>query len=120
MERAAAPWRNDGVTITCPRCRRPFVPVGRQRYCSAACRQAAWRGRRPTPAPVVADRAPRPRTVYVCPSCDARYLGEQRCADCGVFCRRVGPGGPCPHCDEPVAISDLLPTAATGSGGRPT
>lgn len=25
-----------------------------------------------------------------------------------MFCRRVGIGGLCPHCDEPVAISDLL------------
>jgi len=25
-----------------------------------------------------------------------------------TFMRRVGPGGNCPHCDEPVAITDLL------------
>ena len=49
-------------------------------------------------------RSPRPATVYECPSCETRYLGEQRCPDCGIFCRRVGPGGPCPHCDEPVAL----------------
>ena len=34
--------------------------------------------------------------------------GQQRCEDCGIFCRRVGAGGCCPHCDEPVAIADLL------------
>jgi hypothetical protein len=22
--------------------------------------------------------------------------------------RRVGPGGSCPHCDEPVLVADLL------------
>jgi hypothetical protein len=31
----SGPSRNDGVTITCPVCRSCFVPVGRQRVCSA-------------------------------------------------------------------------------------
>ena len=35
-------------------------------------------------------------------------LHRVRCPDCGIFCRRVGPGGPCPHCDEPVALTDLV------------
>ena len=52
--------------------------------------------------------------LYACPACDARFLGEQRCPDCNTFARRLGPGGPCPHCDEPVAVSDLL---QTGNGG---
>lgn len=52
--------------------------------------------------------------VYACPSCDTRFLGEQRCPDCGLFGRRVGPGGLCPHCEEPVALADLLPH---GQGG---
>jgi hypothetical protein len=50
--------------------------------------------------------------VYECPVCGARFLGEQRCPDCNVFCRRLGPGGPCPHCDEPVALADLLGASA--------
>jgi hypothetical protein len=50
----------------------------------------------------------RQATIYQCPECDERYLGQQRCDDCGTFCRRIGPGGPCPHCDEPVAINDLI------------
>lgn len=106
-----APWRNDGVTIACPVCGDPFRPVGRRRFCSDACRQAAWRQRQPTPHPPLPIRAPRSAraaTVYECPSCGVRFLGEQRCAECGVFCRRVGPGGPCPHCDEPVAVADLM------------
>jgi len=69
------------------------------------------------PAPGLA-RAARAATVYVCPSCDARFLGEQRCPDCGLFCRRVGPGGPCPHCEEPVALVDLL--GATNGGADMT
>lgn len=102
---SAPPWRNVGATIPCPVCTRPFVPVGRQRVCSAACRQLAWRRRHPTT---------RAATVYECPSCETRYLAQQRCPDCGLFCRRVGPGGLCPHCDEPVALTDLLPPAGGG------
>jgi hypothetical protein len=100
-----SPYRNDGVTIDCPRCGRAFVPVGRQRFCSAACRQAAWRRGHAPPLPT---RAPRPATVYECPACGTRYLGEQRCPECQQFCRRIGPGGLCPHCNEPVALADLL------------
>lgn len=108
--------RNDGVTITgvvgavCEVCGRPFRPVGRRRFCSDACRQTAFRRRHPTarvPLPSSHD-AQWPTTVYECPVCGARLLGEQRCADCNVFCRRLGPGGRCPHCDEPVAVADLI------------
>ena len=102
--------RNDSGPRFCPVCQQPFVPRGRQQVCSAACRQTAWRRRHPPLAPSIPERAPRVTTVYECPSCEARYLGAQRCEDCGVFCRRVGPGGLCPHCDEPVALADLLPT----------
>ena len=111
---ADTPYRNDGVTTApgpqrpCPRCGQPFTPSGRQRFCSAACRQAAWRHRHAASVPALPTRAPRPATVYECPTCGARFLGEQRCPDCNVFCRRLGPGGPCPHCDEPVALVELL------------
>jgi len=40
-----------------------------------------------------------------------RYLGEQRCPDCGVFCSRIGLGGACPHCGDPVAVADLIDPA---------
>ena len=103
------PSRNDPATMTCPVCQRPFQVVGRQRSCSTACRQAAWRRRHPAPRPSLPTPSPRVATVYQCPACETRLLGEQRCADCGVFARRLGPGGPCPHCDEPVALIDLLP-----------
>ena len=98
---------NDGLTI-CPICGTRFHRVGRQRFCDDACRQAAWRRRHPTPLPVVPPRSPRPSTVYECPACQIQYLGDQYCPDCRLFCRRVGPGGLCPSCDEPVAIADLL------------
>jgi len=109
---AASPPRNDNrndTAVTCPACGQPFTPAGRRRWCSDACRQAAWRQRHPAPDPAARPAPPpaRAATIYQCPECDQRYLGQQRCQDCATFCRRVGPGGPCPHCDEPVAVKDL-------------
>ena len=106
-----SPSRNDGVTIACAVCGRHVTAVGRRRFCSHACRQAAFRQRQQVATTVPATPRPVPRTttVYECPACGTRFLGEQRCAECNVFCRRVGPGGPCPHCDEPVTVTDLLP-----------
>jgi hypothetical protein len=101
------------VCPVCPVCQRPFAPVGRRRFCSDACRKTAWRRRhQPPPTTVIVPSAQprRPITVYACPDCDTRYLGEQRCNDCGVFCHRVGLGGTCPHCDEPIAVADLITT----------
>jgi predicted nucleic acid-binding Zn ribbon protein len=105
------PSRNDGVTMrTCPVCGGGFAPAGRRRWCSDACRQAAHRRRHQPQAPVEPLPPPRPRrpsTLYACPTCDQRYLGEQRCPDCNIFCQRVGYGGHCPCCDEPVAHDEL-------------
>jgi hypothetical protein len=42
--------RNDNP-FTCPVCATPFTPIRRQRYCTPACRQAAWRARHPQPRP---------------------------------------------------------------------
>ena len=81
--------------------------IGRgRRYCSNACRQLAYRSRRDTPPVPTSSR--RTATVYECPSCENRLLGEQRCPDCNVFARRVGPGGECPHCGAAVAVADLI------------
>jgi hypothetical protein len=105
------PLRDGSVTAGCPVCGGAF-PSGRaRRWCSAACRQAAYRRRQQAAPPPVAlppARSRRAGTVYECPTCAARYLGTQRCPECQVFCRRVGPGGLCPHCDEPVAVADLV------------
>jgi hypothetical protein len=106
-----------GTTLVCPVCQRRFTPRGRRRFCSDACHKAAWRRRhQPPPAAALVVPPARPRrpiTVYACPSCQARYLGEQRCGDCGVFCHRVGLGGTCPHCEEPVAAADLIAEGVT-------
>lgn len=104
--------RND-TGVVCAVCGRRFTATGRRLWCSDACRQAAWRRRHPTPAGEETElpgpsRSPRDVTVYECPTCEARYIGQQRCDDCGTFCRRIGPGGTCPHCDEPVATDDLI------------
>jgi hypothetical protein len=117
-EPTSSPLRDVGVTIPCPVCRRAFAPVGRQRVCSAACRQTAYRRRQQASGPTLVLSPPRSRrdgTIYQCPTCETRYLGTQRCPECGVFCSRVGPGGLCPHCDEPVALADLV--AGVGGAG---
>lgn len=101
---------------SCPVCQTPITSA-RARYCSDACKQRAYRLRQPDTTPVdlaalTADLRSRQalaaRTVYECPTCEARFLGEQRCPDCHVFCRRLGLGGLCPHCDDPVTLAELL------------
>jgi Zinc-ribbon containing domain len=106
--------RDATVTATCLRCQRP-TPAGRGRlYCSPACRQAAYRRRHtPTasPPPPPSGRPRRDSTVYLCPDCDTRTVGQQRCNDCNTFTRRLGIGGTCPHCEEPVTVDELLQTS---------
>lgn len=106
------PSRNGSITDSCLVCGGP-LPAGRPRStCSDRCRQAAWRRRhqqaRPGDEPLPVDRPAKAHTVYECPSCDARYLGEQRCEECNIWCRRLGPGGLSPCCGEPLTIEELL------------
>lgn len=102
--------RNDGRNDTsrpCAFCGEPFAPSGRRRYHSDACRVAAHRARRALAQ--IPKRLPRPATLYECPECQGgRYLGEQRCVDCNLFCRSLGPGGECPCCNDPISIAELL------------
>ncbi len=104
------PSRNGSVTAVCGVCGDP-LPAGRARaWCSDACRQAAWRRRHQpaaTPAHLPARRPSKPGSVYECGDCGTRLLGQQRC-DCGAFMHRIGRGGMCPSCDEPVAVEELL------------
>ena len=120
------PWRNDIVTTTsCPVCNADFHPIRRQRYCTPACRQTAFRRRHqhvtalPTPAPT---RPLTEATIYECGQCEQRYHAQQWCHDCNRPCTRVGPGGLCPHCGDPVALQDLQPghttTTSPPSHGR--
>lgn len=102
-----------GVTAAalCPVCQESFAPTRRQRYCGKRCRDTAYRRRhRLTPPSVSLPAAGSRRrvTVYECEGCGTRSLGVQQCDGCKAFMRRLGFGGLCPHCDEPVAIRDLI------------
>jgi len=99
----------------CPICDVLFTSQ-RARYCSGACRMKALRRRRyfeaqppVNPAPV---GQPEWQPVYECPDCGRRMLGDHRCPDCNHFGRRLGLGGLCPHCDQPVVLTDLVARAA--------
>ena len=98
------------VTMACPVCGDAFVPVGRQRFCMAACRAAAHRRRRMAARSilVVPARVSRvPLTVYECAGCGARAIGDQRCPDCSRFMRRLGIGGACPGCEQVITVAEL-------------
>jgi len=103
-------------TRPCQACATP-LPSARAHYCSAACKQRAYRRRQsaasaPDPAALAATLRRSgdlvAHTIYECPLCDARLLGTRRCLDCNRFCRSLGLGGACPHCDEPLLIAELL------------
>ncbi len=108
-----SPSRNGSVTDHgCAVCTAP-LPAGRPRTtCSDRCRQAAWRRRHQpatdrTPQPLPDARTRKAGTVYECPACDAKALGQQRC-DCGSFMRRLGRGALSPCCGEPITVEELL------------
>jgi hypothetical protein len=100
----------------CSICSTP-LPSARARFCSAACRQRAFRLRqadRSLPEDGRLREALRrqrrlvAQTVYACPSCDERFLGLRRCPDCHLFTRALGLGGSCPECDQVILLADLL------------
>ena len=107
----------DGTRYGCGLCQAP-VRSARARYCSDACRQRAYRLRQAgsdqtidEPALTTALRRQgrlAAQRVYACPDCAQRFLGERRCSDCNRFCRGLGLGGRCPHCEEVVLLSELL------------
>jgi hypothetical protein len=97
-----------------PNCGRR-IESRRADYCSGRCRMRAFRLRRllNTSQDVVEavtpnGRRPADHCVYECTTCNERYLGERRCPECGLFNRNLGLGAPCPECDHPIALSDLL------------
>ena len=119
------PSCDDITTITadrlvCPVCATLFQRVRRQRFCSARCRKIAWARTHqsdPRPAePVPPPGRRRAATVYCCGTCETRYFGQQWCHECNTPAARIGYGGLCPHCDEPVALIDLLGTQGEPSG----
>ncbi len=112
-QRDDAAGQHDRATLSCPCCCVTFAPSGRQAHCSPACRQKAYRQRRlatrvEVVVPTTPQRGRREVTVYQCDECDEMFLGQQWCPDCQRPCRRLGLGGSCPHCDEPVTIDQLI------------
>jgi hypothetical protein len=100
----------------CPVCG-TRLPSARAQYCSPGCKQRAYRlrhgaaaGGEPTARDIALQHRQRraAQTIYECPICEERYLGERRCPDCNRFCRALGLGGACPHCDQPILVAELL------------
>jgi hypothetical protein len=89
----------------------------RARFCSPAHKQLAYRLRRrealAADEPDLRRQLQRQRrlvahSIYECPQCQERFVGERRCSSCQLFCRSLGLGGHCPECDLPILLSDLL------------
>ena len=78
----STPSPSSDVSVTaagCPACGQQ-LPAGRsRRFCSPACRQAAYR-RRHQPdtreVPLARNRSRREGTVYQCPDCETRYFAN--------------------------------------------
>jgi predicted nucleic acid-binding Zn ribbon protein len=110
------PSRTAHPSRTCLVCGAALGP-SQQRYCKRACQQLAYRLRhhQASRLDLVSVRAELKRrrqltehTVYECPSCETRSVGEQRCAECNTFGRAIGLGGHCPDCEAIVLLTDLL------------
>ena len=115
--RHGMPSSDASVTPECQLCGGPLPPGRPRLWCSPACRQTGYRRRHQSPTVVSAlppARSRRTGTVYACPMCDQRYVGLQYCPECNTFCVREGPGGRCPHCDEPLTVAELLATLGDG------
>ena len=104
------------AVLRCPICSTP-LPSSRARFCSAACRQRAFRLRHAARSAADAGRLREAlrrqrmlvaHTVYACPSCDERFVGLRRCPECHLFGRALGLGGLCPDCETPILLADLL------------
>jgi hypothetical protein len=91
----------------------------RATYCSLACKQLAFRRRHQRP--VGSDVASAQRqlesqrqrvahTIYECPRCQERYVGERRCPECQLYCRALGLGGQCEECNHIILLAELLGT----------
>ena len=99
------------------------VASSRARYCSRAHQQQAFRLRHQSSPPdlqrlrqeLQRRRAVVAHTLYECPSCGERHLGERRCPDCQLFSRAVGLGGHCPECETPLLLIDLLGEEVVGT-----
>jgi hypothetical protein len=106
------------VARACPVCG-GTPPSSRSVYCNTACKQLAYRLRHQRHAgvdPVAVrkqlqhQRLLVAHTVYECPTCNERYLGERRCSSCQLYCRALGLGGHCDDCEHIMLLTELLGT----------
>lgn len=109
-------WHDASFARRCLVCTNA-VPSRRARSYSRACPQPAYRLQQaPTTTlaePMLRQALQRRRTlaaqtVFECPACQARFLGQRRCDDCHHFCRALGLGGGCPDGDTLIVLSGLL------------
>jgi hypothetical protein len=109
-------YASSSSSAGCLVCDAPLADA-RARFCSPAHRQLAYRlRRRESTAPNEPDlrhqlqrqRRLTAHTIYQCPQCQERFVGERRCPSCQLFSRSVGLGGRCPECDQPILLADLL------------
>jgi hypothetical protein len=94
----------------CPGCQHYFTAPGGRTHCTPACKTADWR-RQNTDRPAPHQDDDPPTDVYECVRCERRYQLHQRTAPycaCGSELRRLGIGGHCPCCNQPVAAIELL------------
>lgn len=119
IDRSPAPAAN--ALATCPVCQSRFEGRGKQLYCGKLCRDTAYRRRKHS----ATRRIPQPTTrskgcltVYECGGCGRRSLRYERCEQCRTFMRKLGLGGPCPYCEAPVTVTDLLKGEVVARGIR--
>ncbi|MGQ0680338.1 MAG: hypothetical protein ACT4OM_11915 [Actinomycetota bacterium] len=120
IDRPPAPAANNTLA-TCPVCQGRFVVHGKQLYCGKPCRDTAYRRRKHSAIRRIPQPPTRPRrglSVYECEGCGKRSLGYERCEQCRKFLRKLGLGGSCPYCDEPVTVTDLLKEEVAPRGIR--
>jgi len=95
------------------------LPSTRATYCSVACKQLAFRRRHQRPVSsevaIVQQQLEHQRqrvahTIYECPRCLERYVGERRCSECQLYCKALGLGGQCEECDHIMLLTELLGT----------
>ena len=91
------PSCHDTVTTNCPVCGRKFTPLGRQAYCSGACRAAAYRRRRdgagrPSSCPPPSPAGPSPSTNATAAAPET--LGPNTAATATPSCAALASGGP--------------------------
>jgi hypothetical protein len=115
-----------GRRCPAPDCHRLLTST-RSHYCSGRCRMRALRQRRALSSQThlveetkPPGRRPVDHCVFECAACDERYIGERRCPQCNLFTRNLGLGAPCPDCDHPIVLAELIPEFAAGRGSPPT